>query len=74
MLPFAFLLTGLGLKAGLFPLFSFVPRAYANPGAPTVALMIMSGILVNAPLFWISRFITVFTPGLDLRAFLVVVG
>jgi multicomponent Na+:H+ antiporter subunit D len=74
VLPFAFLLTGLGLKAGLFPLFSFVPRAYGNPGSPTVALMIMSGILVNAPLFWIARFVTLFSPALDLRGFLVVVG
>ncbi|GAB2469649.1 complex I subunit 5 family protein [Xylanimonas ulmi] len=72
--PFAFMVTGLALKAGLFPLFSFVPRSYANPGAPTVVLMLMSGVLVTAALFWVARLVDLFAPALDVSGFLAVVG
>ena len=74
VLPFAFLLTGLALKAGLFPLFSYVPRSYGNPGAPTAVMMLMSGALVTAALFWIARLIEVFTPALNLAVPLLVLG
>ncbi|WP_425953719.1 complex I subunit 5 family protein [Xylanimonas sp. McL0601] len=74
VLPFAFMLTGIALKAGLFPLFSYVPRSYGNPGAPTVMLVLMSGVLVKGALFWLARLIDVFAPALDLGVFLVVVG
>lgn len=74
VLPFAFLLTGMALKAGLFPLFSYVPRSYGNPGAPTVVLMLLSGVLVKGALFWVARLVAVFGPALDLGGFLVAVG
>lgn len=74
VLPFAFLLTGLALKAGLFPLFSYVPRSYGNPGAPTVVLMLMSGVLVTGAMFWAARLVDLVVPVLDLRGFLVAVG
>ncbi|QAY70973.1 complex I subunit 5 family protein [Xylanimonas protaetiae] len=74
VLPFAFLLTGLALKAGFFPLFSYVPRAYGNPGAPTVVLMLMSGVLATGAMFWVARLVAVFVPALDLRGFLVALG
>ncbi len=74
VLPFAMMLTGIGLKAGLFPTFSYVPRSYGNPGAPAVVLLLMSGVLVKGALFWVLRLVTVFSPALDTTAFLVVVG
>ena len=74
VLPFAMMLTGIGLKAGLFPTFSYVPRSYGNPGAPAVVLLLMSGVLVKGALFWVLRLVTVFAPALDTTAFLVVVG
>ena len=74
VLPAAMMLTGVGLKAGLFPMFSYVPRSYANPGAPAVVLLLMSGVLVKGALFWVARLAQVFAPALDLTAFLVVVG
>ena len=74
VLPAAFLLTGIGPKAGFFPLFSYVPRSYANPGAPTAVLMLLSGVLVNGALFWFARLGALFAPAIDLSGFLLVVG
>jgi len=74
VLPFAMMLTGVGLKAGLFPTFSYVPRSYGNPGAPAIVLLLMSGVLVKGALFWIARLVQAFAPALDVTAFLVVIG
>jgi multicomponent Na+:H+ antiporter subunit D len=60
--PFALIMTGLGLKVGLFPLFSFIPRFYSNPGAPAAVLMFSSSVVSTACLFWIARIIFAFSP------------
>jgi len=73
-LPFAFTITGIGLKAGLFPLFTYVPRSYGNPGAPSPMLLIMSCVLVKGALFWVYRLAETFTPAMDVTRFLTVVG
>jgi len=62
IIPFALILTGLGLKLGLFPLFSYVPRFYGNPGAPISVLMISSSLISTAALFWIARVAWAFRP------------
>ena len=74
VLPFALMLTGVGLKAGLFPLFSYVPHSYGNPGAPSPMLWIMSCVLVKGALFWVYRLLDMFAPAFDARIFLAVVG
>jgi multicomponent Na+:H+ antiporter subunit D len=58
--PFALLLAGLGMKVGLFPLFSFVPRFYGNPGAPISALMFSSSLICTASLYWIAKITVAF--------------
>jgi len=62
VLPFALMLCGLGLKVGLFPLYSYVPRFYGNPGAPLSVLMLSSSLLSTAILFWIARIAWAFAP------------
>ena len=52
---FALILTGLALKVGLFPLFSYVPRFYGNPGAPVVVLLLSSALISTAAIYWIGR-------------------
>lgn len=74
LLPLAMILTGVGLKAGLFPLFSYLPRSYGNPGAPSVMLLLMSAVLVKGALFWVYRLQAMFQPGLDASSLLLVVG
>jgi len=62
VIPFALILVGLGLKVGLFPLFSYVPRFYGNPGAPISVLMLSSSLISTAALFWIARVAWAFQP------------
>jgi len=62
VLPFVLMLAGLGLKIGLFPLYSYVPRFYGNPGAPLSVLMLSSSLLATAALFWIARITWTFWP------------
>jgi len=62
VIPFALILVGLGLKVGLFPLFSYVPRFYGNPGAPISVLMLSSSLISTAALFWIARVAWAFRP------------
>jgi multicomponent Na+:H+ antiporter subunit D len=74
VLPIAFMLTGLALKVGFFPLASWVPRCYGNPGAPTAVIALMSGLIIKGSLFWIARLALMFTPAVDYRGFLAALG
>ncbi|MCL1800872.1 MAG: hypothetical protein FWG25_05870 [Promicromonosporaceae bacterium] len=55
VIAYSMMLAGLALKVGLFPLFSYVPRFYGNPGAPIVVLMLSSAVISTAVLYWIAR-------------------
>jgi len=74
IIPFALMLTGLALKVGLFPLMSYVPRFYGNPGAPVVVLMLSSAIMATVVIFWIARLSWAFEPVLDTKPILLVLG
>jgi len=74
LVPMALMLTGLALKVGLFPLMSYIPRFYGNPGAPLVVLMLSSSLLSTAVLFWIARIVWAFSPLLDIRPLLLILG
>ena len=74
LVPMALMLTGLALKLGLFPLLSYVPRFYGNPGAPVVVLMLSSAVVSTAVMYWIARLTWAFEPVLDFRPVLLVLG
>jgi multicomponent Na+:H+ antiporter subunit D len=74
VLTISFMLAGLGLKAGFFPLFSWVPRVYGNPGAPVAVLALMSGLFIKGSVFWVARLVHAFAPAVDLRGFLTVIA
>jgi hydrogenase-4 component F len=53
-LAFVFVLVGFGTKAGLFPMYSWLPDTYSEAPSPVSAML--SGVLVNCTLFVIIRF------------------
>ena len=74
ILPFSFLMTGIALKIGFFPLFSWVSHAYGNPSAPFPVLAILSGLFVKSSLFFVIRMHHMFYPTLDYTRFFIVLG
>gem|GEM_PF-1362348 len=74
LLPLAFLLTGLAVKVGFFPLFSYVPHAYGNPGAPVAVLAMLSAVVVSGSVYWLARFLETFATPESLKPFVGVVG
>lgn len=69
LLPFAFLLTGVCVKIGFFPLFSWVSHAYGAPSTPFAVLAILSGLSVKSSLFLFIRLNNLFYPALDYTRF-----
>ncbi len=55
LLPFAFLMTGVSLKAAIMPLFSWLPRAHATPSAPSIVSVILSGIFIKTGIYLLLK-------------------
>ncbi len=53
-LAFVFILIGFGTKAGIFPMYSWLPDTYSEAPSPVAAML--SGVLVNCTLFVVIRF------------------
>ncbi|MGX8797331.1 complex I subunit 5 family protein [Fusibacter sp. JL298sf-3] len=73
-LPFAFLLTGVGLKAALMPLFSWLPKAHGTASAPSIVSAILSGIFVKAGMYLLLRMQTIFYPVIDMQSLFLIIG
>ena len=73
-LPFAFLFTGISLKAAIFPLFSWLPKAHAAPSAPSVVSAILSGIMVKCGIYVLIRLQMIFGPYLPMDELILVLG
>lgn len=74
VLPFALIMTGVGLKCAFMPVFSWLPKAHGTPGAPSVVSAILSGLYVKASLYLFMRMRDMFAPAIDMDAFFLVVG
>ena len=74
ILPYAFLMTAVSLKAALMPLFSWLPKAHGTPGAPTVVSAVLSGLYVKGGVYLFFRLQDIFEPVLDTRSLFLVLG
>jgi len=74
ILPFSLMMAGIGLKIGLFPLFSWVSKAYGTPSAPFPVMAILSGLFIKISLLLFVRLDVLFYPVIDYRPFLLVLG
>lgn len=61
ILPFTLMASAVSLKAALFPLFSWLPKAHGSPGAPSSVSALLSGIYVKTGLILLFRLLAVFS-------------
>lgn len=73
-LPFAFLLTGIGLKAAILPLFSWLPKAHGTASAPSTVSAVLSGIFVKIGIYLLIRLQVLFSPEIDVQSIIFVIG
>lgn len=73
-LPFAFLFNGVGLKAAVMPLYSWLPKAHGTASAPSVVSSILSGIFVKIGVYLIIRMQWLFQSAIDINSILLFLG
>ena len=73
-LPFAFLLTGIGLKAAILPLFSWLPKAHGTASAPSTVSAVLSGIFVKIGIYLLIRLQVLFSPIIDVQSIIFIIG
>lgn len=74
ILPYAFMITAVSLKAALMPLFSWLPKAHGTPSAPSVISAILSGLYVKTGVYLFLRLQTSFSPLIDTADLFLVLG
>jgi multicomponent Na+:H+ antiporter subunit D len=74
ILPFSFMLTGISLKSAIFPLFSWLPKAHGNPGAPVVVSAFLSGLYVKTGIYLFIRITQMYLPVIDASYFYLILG
>lgn len=74
ILPYTFLITAIGLKSALMPLFSWLPRAHGTPSAPSIVSAILSGLYVKGGLYLFIRFQFLFGEKLDTHGLFLIMG
>lgn len=72
--PFVLVVTGVGMKSAIIPLFAWLPKAHGAPSAPSAVSAILSGIQVKAGLIVLVRLITIFGSALPLGPLFVTLG
>jgi len=65
ILPYSLIITSIGLKSALMPLFSWLPRAHGTPSAPSIVSAILSGLYVKGGIYLFIRFQSIFLQQLD---------
>lgn len=74
ILPYALLITAVGLKSAIMPLFSWLPKAHGTPSAPSAVSAILSGLYVKGGIYLLIRINTIFLQVIDVGDIFVVIG
>ena len=74
IVPYAMIMTAIAVKAALFPLFSWLPRAHGAPSAPAIVSAVLSGVQVKAGVYLLVRLTQVFGPVIDAAPFFMMLG
>jgi len=61
IMPAALMFTGLGVKLGFFPMFSWIKPTYMSPANPIVVQAIQSGLFIKVSAFIFSRLIFIYS-------------
>jgi len=73
ILPYALIITGVGLKCAILPLFSWLPKAHGSPSAPSSVSALLSGVHMKSGVYLFMRVQPLFH-GVDASTFFLVVG
>jgi len=73
VLPYALIITGIGLKCAVLPLFTWLPRAHGSPSAPSAVSALLSGVHIKSGIYLFMRIQPLFS-GLDASVFFLAVG
>ncbi|MCL2045112.1 MAG: proton-conducting membrane transporter [Oscillospiraceae bacterium] len=60
ILPFALIMTAVGLKCALVPLYSWLPKAHGTAGAPSAISALLSGVHIKSGVYLFMRIIPIF--------------
>lgn len=74
ILPYAFMMTAVGLKSALMPVFSWLPKAHGTHSAPYIVSAVLSGLYVKSSIYIFIRMQNVFGPSLDTHVLFMVLG
>lgn len=73
-MPFALMMTGVGLKCAIMPLFSWLPKAHGTPSAPSIVSAVLSGIYVKGGIYLFIRLRDMFEPAINIDSYFLVIG
>ncbi|GAB6106421.1 complex I subunit 5 family protein [Fusibacter bizertensis] len=73
-LSFAFMFTGVSLKAAVLPLFSWLPKAHGTASAPSIVSAILSGIFVKIGIYLLLRIQFIYSSAIDINDLLLAIG
>ncbi|TVQ37133.1 MAG: proton-conducting membrane transporter [Spirochaetaceae bacterium] len=74
IVPYALIMTSIAVKAALFPLFSWLPRAHGAPSAPSIVSAVLSGVQVKAGVYLLIRVSQTFSAVIDAAPFFMLLG
>lgn len=74
IMPYALLMTAVGLKAAIMPLSSWLPHAHGTPSAPSIISAALSGLLVKVGIYMFIRLRDIFASAILADEFFLVVG
>lgn len=74
IIPYALLMTGIGVKCAIFPVFSWLPKAHGSPGSPPVVSALLCGLYVKGAMYIYIRVREMFLPTVDMDNFFIILG
>ncbi len=74
VVPYALIMTAVAMKAALWPLFSWLPRAHGAPSAPSIVSAVLSGVQVKVGVYLLIRLNLVFIPVVNAQSFFLGIG
>jgi multicomponent Na+:H+ antiporter subunit D len=74
IVPYCLIITSIGLKAAIMPLFSWLPRAHGTPSAPSIISALLSGLYVKGGVYLFIRIQDIFNPVIDTSKIFLIMG
>lgn len=74
IIPYSLIITAVGLKSAIMPLFSWLPRAHGTPSAPSIVSAILSGLYVKCGVYLFISIQNMFSPVIDTHSIFLITG